>query len=569
MELLQSWTAEGPTPERWHAFYVRVTREESVQADLSIPNQIARAKEIAALRSWRDYKIYVEPRHVSAELWTDKRPALRDLLDDARAGRVLAVCARHTDRLWRNNGIQARFLAVLRPAKVQLWDFTHEYDYKSAHGRFSLQVLGAASELEVNLTAERIREMKRGKAMKGRTGGGPPPYGYTSQSRCMAEYRAAGHDKDEAYALACRDIPIGKSWLIDEKEAAVVRLIFQLYSSPEYRFGCKRIAQHLNAHGYKTRNGLAWLSNYVIKLINNPVYAGFTTYDEASYENRTPSKAPRHKQKLFKGEHPPLLDAELWERVQAIKKDENTVKRVKGGPSASVFSLTGILRCPSCGSRMIGKWSHHSIRRYYICDRRHNGGPDLCSFPLLDAGALHREAWNWVHQILTSPSFVMEHVERLEQRLRAQEPESAQRIAAVEKRRDEIKAALAKYFARFEASSDEDQDDVLLDRVRELKAELKVVEAEIAELRKQVVPLPPRVSEEQVRRYLEKLRDRVDTRPEYQRVLFQEFKRSHEFSVKVVSRDRVRHVPGPAGERPRRRGSAARGGRGPPADDRG
>jgi hypothetical protein len=54
---------------------------------------------------------------------------------------------------------------------------------------------------------------------------------------------------------------------------------------------------------------------------------------------------------------------------------------------------------------------------------------------------------------------------------------------------------------------------------RELKAEIKVVEAEIAELRKRVVPLPPRVSEERVRRYLEKLRDRVDTRPEYQRVL--------------------------------------------------
>jgi hypothetical protein len=123
---------------------------------------------------------------------------------------------------------------------------------------------------------------------------------------------------------------------MDEKEAAVVRLIFELYSSPEYRFGCKRIAQHLNAHGYKTRNGLAWLSAYVIKIINNPVYAGFTTYDEASYENRTPSKAPRYKQKLFTGEHPALIDAELWERVQAIKATENTVKRVKRSHEFSV-----------------------------------------------------------------------------------------------------------------------------------------------------------------------------------------------------------------------------------------
>src|SRR5262249_58502380 len=94
----------------------------------------------------------------------------------ARAGRIMGVWARHTDRLWRNNQIQSQVLGVLRPARVELWDFTHQYDYRSAHGRFSLQVLGAASELEVNLTAERIREMKRGKAMKGRTGGGPPPH---------------------------------------------------------------------------------------------------------------------------------------------------------------------------------------------------------------------------------------------------------------------------------------------------------------------------------------------------------------------------------------------------------
>lgn len=42
------------------------------------------------------------------------------------------------------------------------------YEYKSAYGNFSLQILGVASELEVGLTAERIREMKRGKALTGR-----------------------------------------------------------------------------------------------------------------------------------------------------------------------------------------------------------------------------------------------------------------------------------------------------------------------------------------------------------------------------------------------------------------
>ena len=534
MTALHSWNESAPAPERWWAFYVRVTREESVTADLSIPNQIARAKEVAAARGWRDYRIYVEPRHVSAELWADKRPALKALLDDVLTGHVLGVCARHTDRLWRNNDIQAQILAALRPHHVELWDFTHQYDYRSAHGRFSLQELGAASELEVNLTAERIREMKRGKALKGKTGGGPPPYGYTSQSRCMGELVKAGHSSDGAYRLACLAFPVGKCWHVDEKEAEVVRLVFELYSSLEYRYGCKRITRHLNARGYHTRGGCAWLSNYVNRIINNPVYAGFTSYDEVAYEERSPSKQPRRAQTLYAGEHPALITPELWQKVQTIKTTENTIKRERAG-TREVFSLTGILRCPECGSRMIGKWSHHSTRRYYICSRRHTGGPDLCSFPLVNARGIQGEAWNWIHSILISPTYVMEHMERLRKRLEEDEPEGAHKVAALERRRDEIKSALAKYYTLFESSQDPERDRALLDRVRELKAELEVVEDEAAELRPKVIPFPRNVSEEQVRRYFEKLRVQIGTRPDYQRVVFQEFKRAHDFEVHAVS----------------------------------
>jgi len=125
------------------------------------------------------------------------------MLDDAAAGRIIGICARHTDRLWRNNEVLGKLIGVLRPQGVELWDFNSRYEYKSAHGKFSLQVLGAASELEVGLTAERIREMKRGKALKGKMSGGPPPFGYTSQSHRKNELLAQGVSQDDAYRQAC------------------------------------------------------------------------------------------------------------------------------------------------------------------------------------------------------------------------------------------------------------------------------------------------------------------------------------------------------------------------------
>jgi len=533
-----SWTTTPP--ERWDAFYVRVTQEESIKTDLSIPNQIARAQEIAGTRGWANFQIYVEPKHVSGELWIDKRPALKRLVEDIFAGRVTRVCARHTDRLWRTAEIQSKLLPILRNHSVELWDYAHQLDYKSAHGRFSLQVLGAASELEVNLTAERIREMKRGKAQKGKPGGGPPPFGYTSQSRRILELRAAGYSADEAYTKACIEFPIGKCWYIDEKEAQIVRLIFELYTAHEYRFGSKRVAQHLNKHGHRTRHGYAWLANYVRRIVDNPAYAGFTSYDEAAYEQRVPSQRPRHHQTLFPGEHQAIITPDLWKQAQEIKVTENRIKRVRStARERRIFSLTGILRCPRCDSRMVGKWAHHSERTYYICARRHNGGADLCSFPLLDARQLHREAWGWVHELITSPRFVLEHLERLSKQLEAEKPATEKHAATIAKRRDEVKAALAKYYGVFESSKDPSRDAALLERVKELRTELRVIEHELADLKAKVVPFPRKLTEERVKAYLEKLRASVDERPECQKALFQELKRQHGFKVRALSKEDV------------------------------
>jgi len=534
---LKSWT--GTPPESWDAYYVRVTQAESVKAELSIPNQIARARELAnERRPGGHFRIYLEPKHVGGKLWIDQRAALRELVQDITAGRVRRVTARHTDRLWRGPLIQERLLSIFSKYQVELWDFTSQRDYKSAHGRFSLQVLGAASEYELNISAERIREMKRGKAQKGKTGGGPPPYGYTCQSRRILEQVNAGIPRDEAYRCACLDYPIGKSWYVDEKEAEVVRLIYEFYTSSDNRMGFKRIARLLNVRGIKGRNGFSWFAQAVARIVNNPAYAGFTTFDEQSYRQQVPSQRPRHLQERYAGEHPQLIPEELWLRAQQIKTQENDVLRTRDSSTEQrVFSLTGILRCPKCECRMIGKWSNRSSRSYYICNRRHGSGPEECDVPLLNAGQLHAQVWQWVHELLTSPQFLLQHLQRLTKQMKSELPETEKRSTACKRRHDDLKAALAKYYALFEASRDPAQDAPLLERVRELKAELHMVEEELLDSSKKAAPLPKRLTEVWVREYLAKLRAQLDVRPEAQRTLYHHLKREHGFCVNVISKE--------------------------------
>jgi len=349
----------------------------------------------------------------------------------------------------------------------------------------------------------------------------------------MHDLIAGGHTQDEGYRQACLDYPIGKTWYVDEREAEIVRLVFELYVARAPRWGARRIAQHLNAHSHKTRNGHIWFATCVRRMINNPVYAGFTTFDEAAYADKLPSSLPRRKQERFRGEHPALVTADVWGTAQEIMTTENKVKRVRT-TSREVFSLSGILCCPRCGSRMIGKDS--ATRRYYMCNLRHGAGAAQCDFPLIDAPALQRGVWSWLHELLSSPAFVVDHLDRMRKKLAAEVPDVSRQLSANERRQAETRAAMAKYFASFERSNDPERDGALLERVRELRDELKGLEAANAELHAKAAPLPQHaISTEHVARYLASLRARVDERSDVQRAVFQEFRRLHDLRVRALS----------------------------------
>lgn len=216
--------------------------------------------------------------------------------------------------------------------------------------------------------------------------------------------------------------------------------------------------------GYQRRTAGPFVHVAVMHILNNPVYAGYTSYDEAAYERRLPSKLPRHKQKLFEGEHLAIIDPELWHNAQEIKATESKISRMRtvhdgDGSTAETFSLTGILQCPSCGGNLHGKWTNRTHKnnqgyRYYFCSNRHDGGPEACSFRPIPATNLQNAVWNWLHEILASPEFVMEHVERLQRRLKAEQPDATKRLATFLKQRDALKGAIAKYFKAFETSPD-------------------------------------------------------------------------------------------------------------------
>ena len=520
--------------------YLRVTAEESIKADLSIPNQRRRGLELCTERSWSPVKVYQEPRHVGGDEPPAKRPALAALLADIEAGYVKRVLVRHDDRLWRSTEVQDLILNSLRQNTVDLWTFAGQREHRSAGGRFALKVLGAAAELEKGLTGERIREMKRGKAHAGRLGGGPPSFGYTSQSRCKLELLRQGAIEDEAHRQACEKYPVAKTWYLDEQEAEVVRLIFNLYMGE--RLGCRRISQELNRRGHRRRAGYPWSPVKVGKIVNNPAVAGLTTYDEDAYVKGLPSKAARFRQTLFPGQHPAIIPSERWHEAQRIKTEVNgRLVRTKGSPQARVYPLTGVLTCGVCGSPMSGKSSGTHASPYYMCARRkYYGKVDGCSGPSMHMRWADEAVWDYLNKLFQTPESLQAIRDRVNRELAERAPEFETRLRDVQGGMVDLEAKQRRWMEKYEAAADDASAEIAWQRIRELKNQEMELRREAEGLEQGLgASTRKQLSLEETGAYLAKLKDVPSAPAVKRRAFIEKLRHFHDLQIRVLDSRRM------------------------------
>jgi site-specific DNA recombinase len=141
--------------------------------------------------------------------------------------------------------------------------------------------------------------------------------------------------------------------IADQHEAAVVRLIFESYVRD--RLGAKTVAHTLNERGHRTTTGGPWSAHQVLRVLSNPVYLGELTFRSIT---ATASHQAIIEDAIFPGA----------QRILAARGDDHSKRAANG----SDYLLTGLMRCPSCGTAMIGTRAHGRSRvyRYYTCFTR-------------------------------------------------------------------------------------------------------------------------------------------------------------------------------------------------------
>ena len=219
-------------------------------------------------------------------------------------------------------------------------------------------------------------------AKKGLHVGGPAPYGYSVS-------------KD-------------KTFVINEKEAEIVRIIFQ---KVDEGYTYRQIAKYLNDHGYRRRNGN--LFTYSLnEMLTNRKYIGEYVWNRTKRKDAFGNIVSR----LFKNEEdviriphamPQIIDNNLFNRVQALVRSRKEVRRTVG---KGKYLLSSLVICDECGFRMSGETDTNGngrrsfIRVAYKCDtKRKREKP--CSNKPIHAIRLENYIINLVNSVLLNTGY--------------------------------------------------------------------------------------------------------------------------------------------------------------------
>jgi site-specific DNA recombinase len=237
---------------------------------------------------------------------TLERPALQRLLSDIRGSKVDVVVVYKIDRLTRSLLDFAKIVEVFDAHGVSFVSVTQAFNTATSMGRLTLNVLLSFAQFEREVTGERIRDKIAASKKKGMWMGGYPPLGYDVKGRRL---------------------------IVNEAEAETVRTIFRHYQD----LGSVRLLkEHLDAAGIVSKNraapdgrrygGKPMTRGAIYHMLQNRIYRGEMV----------------HKTQAYPGEHAPIIDEELWQKVQTTLAG-NRVDRGAGNGNNHISLLAGLI----------------------------------------------------------------------------------------------------------------------------------------------------------------------------------------------------------------------------------
>ena len=280
-----------------------------------------------------------------------QRPGFQRMLEDAQKGMFDVVVVHKMDRFSRDVYDALDVQRKLAIYGVRIESVIERFE-ETPEGQLQKVIqLGVGQYYSQNLAREVVKGLKEN-AYKAMHNGGIPPYGF---------------DVD----------PETKKYLINEKEAEAIRIIF---SKVIQGWSYRELAEYLNLLGYRTKIGNKFsATSSFYDILTNPKYKGEYVFNRSVSKPKQIGMKRSHRKNKNEDEIiripngvPAIVDEETFELVQKLLKQR---RRSKGQHKAKeVYLLTGLVECAECGSAYHGssRIGGRNKQKYvsYRCSKR-------------------------------------------------------------------------------------------------------------------------------------------------------------------------------------------------------
>ncbi len=354
--------------------YCRLSNDDERDGEsVSIENQKLLLQNYVRQRGWNEYDTYCDDGYSGTNF---ERPAVKRLIEDAKAKKINVILVKDLSRFGRNYIEFGQYTDYLFPSLgCRFIALNNGIDTENNNGSTDVMCfLNLFNEFYSRDTSKKVKAVKKACAESGKFMGTYPAYGYL------------------------RD-PMDKHHLIiDEETAPTVRRIFAMRASG---MGYRAIAITLNEEGilppgalYYQRKGQSdprkvnhqWAETTVKSLIRKEVYIGNMVQGKTgtlSYKSRKLISKPEEEWIRVENTHEPIISREIWDTCVSLDQ-----KKIRKSPTSdgikSIF--TGLVYCADCGFKMrnhIEKFTYKDGRpgRYssFICGNYARSGKSACS----------------------------------------------------------------------------------------------------------------------------------------------------------------------------------------------
>ena len=339
------------------AIYCRLSdedRDKKTEEDdsESIQNQKSLLIKYALDHNWEIYNIYSDDDYTGADR---NRPDWNKLLKDAEKHKFDIVLCKTQSRFTREMELVEKYIHGLFPIwGIRFIGVADNADTANPGNKKSRQINGLVNEWYLEDLSDNIKSVLTDRREKGYHIGSFALYGYKKDPE------QKGH------------------LIIDEEAAEVVREVFTLFSKG---YGKTKIARILNERGipnpteYKRRKGLRymqaknknstlWKYFAIADMLKNEIYIGNMVqgkYGSVSYKTKKNKPRPKNEWYIVENTHEPIIDKDLWNRVQNLIKQK--AKPFKVG-QIGIFARKA--RCMYCGYTLRTTRNHGYI--YLQCE---------------------------------------------------------------------------------------------------------------------------------------------------------------------------------------------------------